>query len=224
MRSAYLSLAVALTGLVPVSLQAQTAPAEPAVTVPAAPTPDPVLQRTTTFKLGTGLTRGLELGGFYGVSLPVVLGIEHHLTPAWSVTGNVYGGLAVLHGRSYYRRPLLQELGFDAGIRRYYNQEKRRQKGRATGPFVGNYLSLMTTSTWGGYKNYDGDTNRFYDYSTLTLVWGMQRRLGRHGLLDAYVGAGVANDIRSRNRNGSYEYGRFLNFAPELGVRISLAR
>ncbi|WP_152981750.1 hypothetical protein [Hymenobacter sp. AT01-02] len=141
----------------------------------------------TLVKVGTGLTRGLG-SGYWGVSLPVVVGAEHHLTSAISVYGNGFAGIKL--GRSNpladgSRAPLIHEYGFDLGVRYYYNQEKRRQKERATGPFVGNYLAVQTTTVF-NQLHYNP-----YRYSTLTAIWGMQRRLGKYGWFDAYVGAGV---------------------------------
>ena len=178
----------------------------------------------TLIKLGTGLTRGLVISGYGGVSVPLVLSGEHHITPAVSLYVNAFSGINL--GRRYFyydgsRRSVLSDLGFDAGIRYYYNQEKRRQKGRATGPFVGNYLALQTTSVFNPgsfYRSY----NRSYDQSTLAITWGMQRRLGKYGWFDAYAGMGI-------HRRPSYNYyyssqpsrpDYFL--APEIGIKVSL--
>jgi hypothetical protein len=223
MRAAYLKLALALSGCAPASLLAQTSTPAAAI-APAAPQPE--TSRQTLFKLGTGLTRGFELGGYSGLSVPVVLGVEHHFTPAIAVYGNLFGGLNIGR-RSDYDRSLLRTIGADAGVRYYYNQEKRKAAGRATGPFVGNYFALQTTSSF--YSNhpqnsYNGRYRYQYDNTSLSLLWGAQRRLGKHGLLDAYVGAGLENPMMTSYRNGYPENKRQLGINAELGLKISLVR
>jgi hypothetical protein len=221
--SAYQKLMLAAAVLAPASLLAQSTatptPTEAAIPEVAAPT------KSTLFKLGTGLTRGFQLGGYTGFSIPVVLGVEHHFSPAVSIYGDVYAGLNVLQRRSYgYSRPLVRETGADLGVRYYYNQEKRKLKGRATGPFVGNYLALHSGSSFYPYyrqNSYIRPTYIAYDYSTLNLLWGMQRRIGGHGLLDAYAGAGVANRYSFRSGDFS-DYRRRLGLNIEAGIKISL--
>ena len=59
-----------------------------------------------------------------------------------------------------------------------------------------------------------------YDYSSLTLQWGVQRRLGSRGLLDAYIGGGLANPRTVRYTMGTSR--RELGLGFELGVKLSL--
>lgn len=167
----------------------------------------------TLVKLGVNVTRGAGLGGYSGLALPLVLSAEHHLTPATSVYGSVYGSYQV--GRRFYfdghPSPRLATWGVEAGIRHYYNQEKRRAKGRATGPFVGNYLALQTRTAF-----HARGLEPSYQYTNLALLWGMQRRLGKYGWLDAYVGGGIG-----RERTSNSTRSRF-GFTPEIGVKFSL--
>lgn len=177
----------------------------------------------TLIKAGTGFTRGLN-SGYWGLSVPVVVGVEHHLTPALSVYGNGFAGVKL--GRSNRlsdgsRSSLIGDYGFDVGVKYYYNQEKRRQKGRETGPFVGNYLSLQSSSLF--------TTANFrspYNYSTLTVQWGLQRRLGKYGWFDAYVGAGLGRDAGYTyyDYNGPIKRAPQLGIATELGIKFSLGK
>lgn len=178
----------------------------------------------TLVRLGTGVTRGLRLGSYGGSSAPLVLGLEHHLTPALSVYGNGFGGLSIGRRPRYadgWRRSLINEYGFDLGVKYYYNQEKRRQKGRATGPFVGNYVSLQSTSDFSSSSHENS-----HQYSTLTVQWGLQRRLGQYGWLEAYVGAGVRRDPGHSFQTyyGSFQRAPFYSIATELGVKLSLGK
>ncbi|QJX47014.1 DUF3575 domain-containing protein [Hymenobacter taeanensis] len=223
MRTFYLVLALSLGASAPASVLAQTTPALP-ITPTQTPPSKVEITKSTLFKLGTGLTRGFEWGGYSGLAVPVVLGVEHHLTPAISLYGNLFGGLNIGR-RSDYNQSLLRTIGADAGVRYYYNQEKRKEKGRATGPFVGNYFALQTTSSF--YSNHPqnslNEAYRYqYDNTSLSLLWGAQRRVGKHGLFDAYVGAGLENPQFISYRNGYPEYKRQLGIKAAIGVKISL--
>jgi hypothetical protein len=227
MRTAYLKLVLAVAAGIPTAAFAQSGPPSTAPEIANASASQIVEEppKSTLFKIGTGLTRGFEFGGFSGLSVPVVLGVEHHLTPTVSMYGNLFGGLNIIDRSAYHNRPLLREIGADAGIRYYYNQEKRKQKGRATGPFVGNYLALHSSSSLYSYhtqNSYSPRTYLGYDYSTLNVLWGMQRRIGGHGLIDAYVGGGVANPYRSRYEDGMFRTERRASLNLELGVKLSL--
>jgi hypothetical protein len=168
-------------------------------------------------KLGTGPTRGFLLGSG-GVIVPLVPGLEYQFSRSWSVYASGFSGIYLFGDeRNSFRpdRPIgLNSIGFDAGVRHYYNQQKRQRLGRATGPFVGNYLALQTVGCW-WYKRYYKAFD--YEYSSVTVLWGMQRRLGRHGLLDAYAGAGLwnANILADANHRSFWPI-------PELGIKLSL--
>ncbi len=171
----------------------------------------------TLLKLGVGLGTNLGITNYYGTSVPTFLGLEHQLAPSWTLTAN---GSASWHlgRRSFpgYRSPLITQVGLDAGIRHYYHQEKRRQKGYRTGPYEGPYVALQTRTVFSPrYPNHQFQ----YDYTSLSAVWGVQRRLGGRGLLDAYLGAGVANPSVFRYDNS---YQRQLGITLEVGVKLSL--
>ncbi|HEX8426567.1 hypothetical protein [Hymenobacter sp.] len=178
--------------------------------------PAPTEGSGTLIKLGTGFTRGLGYNSYYrGLFAPLVLGVEHHLTPKVSVFANGFSGFNIGRRMRFVdgsRSSFIGEYGFDAGVRFYYNQEKRRQQGRATGPFVGNYLGLHTTSA------FSGSANQPYQYSTLTAVWGMQRRIGKYGWFDAYAGLGIGYEPGYGYFNNQSRFG----LAPEIGIKFSL--
>ncbi|TGE05403.1 hypothetical protein [Hymenobacter fodinae] len=225
MCAVYLKVLLAATLAAPLATFAQsvtpTTPTQPIYSTPTTEAP----AKSTLFKVGTGLTHGFEFGGFSGLSIPVVLGVEHHLTPAVSMYGNLFGGLNIVDRTAYYNRPLLREIGADAGVRYYYNQEKRKQKGRATGPFVGNYLALHSSSSLFSYRTQNSYNVRNYfgyDYSTLNLLWGMQRRIGGHGLIDVYAGGGVSNPFRFSDQDRFSQYKRRPTPNLEIGVKLSL--
>lgn len=188
----------------------------------------PVTSRSVLFKLGTGLTRGAEFSGYAGVTVPFAIGAEYVVKPGWNVYINAVPGINAGGRQNSFDRysyVYLRTVTADLGVRRYYNQEKRRQKGRSTGPFNGNYVALQSSSVW--YNSLYYNRGLQYDYSTLTALWGIQRRLGGHGLVDAYAGGGIANEQQSyRELTGntySYKYKRFPpRLDLELGVKLSL--
>jgi len=210
-------IGLSLLAAVPAAAQA------PDSTTPVAPAA-PSGGSGTLLKLGTGFnvhsTYIGSIGSFNDTMVPLVLGAEHHFTPTISLYGNAFTGVKLGRRYRFYdgsRESILGDMGFDVGVRYYYNQEKRRQKGRTTGPFAGNYLALQSTSVF--------NPNYFYSYrySTLTAVWGMQRRIGKYGLFDAYIGAGIGREPRYNyynpgSRSGAAHYG----LAPELGIKFSL--
>ena len=196
---------------------AQAPTAEPAVPAAAKPGPVAAFKPTTLLKLGTGLTRQVVYGPGTGFIVPVVLGAERQLAPEWSVYGNLTG-VSRFSKRPYYQEAaslaMLTGLGLDLGVRRYYNLAKRQAKGRASGPLVGNYLALETTTDLFRYKA------RFYHESTsLVALWGLQRRLGGHGLVDAYAGLGIESLYWDSNF-----FGESIVPMVQVGLKISLVR
>jgi len=193
--------------------------AEKEIAGPAAATsaPSTMWLPNTLFKLGTGLSRQSGYGSYSGLLLPITLGIEHQFTPKISVYFNLS---PMLRANGLGHRPndlpflQLSRINADLGARYYYNQAKREQRGRAHGPFVGNYLALQVGSDIYSYRYETYDTRRYYgyDYSHIALLWGMQRRIGQWGLFDGNVGI-AATDRR-------YTTSKLLL---ELNARISLA-
>lgn len=208
---------------------AQQAPATLATSAAEAPsTTDAPVRVGPLPKLGTGLVDGAGYGGFNGLSLPLILGIEQQLVPGWTATLNGTGlwNIGERRGLSSSGREGLQleQLSVDAGIRHYYNQEKRRTKGRRTGPYEGPYVALKLNNYFRRDLPYNFNRRSFeYDYSSLTALWGVQRQLGGRGLLDAYIGAGAANSRTYRyNPASTPTQSRVLDLGLELGVKISL--
>ncbi|GAB3244144.1 hypothetical protein GCM10027346_41560 [Hymenobacter seoulensis] len=202
----------------PLACQAQT-DVEVAAPVAAETLPAPAFHAATLFKLGTGITRGLTLGGYRGTALPLVVGVERQVTPAWSVYGNVSSGwrigVRMAAPERVTRLVYLTELGVDLGVRRYYHQDKRWAAGRDNRPLVGNYLALQaTTSLTPAYG-----TKLSHQVTALSALWGMQRRLGGYGLLDAYVGPGLET-----RRLGMRHQGLTVRPHLQVGIKLSLVR
>ncbi|MGI4742072.1 MAG: hypothetical protein ACRYG7_43470 [Janthinobacterium lividum] len=77
--------------------------------------------------------------------------------------------------------------------RYYYNREKRLQQGRNVGNFSANYVSAALGTGLGQQAHetpfflYRNDARQFVT-ADVALLYGLQRRLGRYGFVDANVG------------------------------------
>ncbi|WP_197062962.1 hypothetical protein [Hymenobacter sp. APR13] len=206
-----------------------TCKAQEQAVVPSGVASEVTASHSTLLKFGTGLTRGFDWGGSGGLSLPLVLGAEHVVASNWSLYGNAFTGIQVLRPEhlSYSKTPVFRGIGLDAGVRYYYHQAKRAARGRAAGQFVGNYVALHvpTTSIWVLQPNTDA-VRIGYKQTAIMGIWGLQRRLGGHGLLDAFAGVGV-NNHRVRGYNEAtitLQTRRKLGFETEIGLRLSLVK
>jgi len=175
------------------------------------------------FKASTGLTRGFTIGAPAGFSAPVVLGAEYQLLPHWTVYANGFSGVLLKRNQEdehqLTRYVNLYNAGAELGIRRYYNQAKRQRRGQAAGPFTGNYFALQSTSSWWNPRN--AGQHLRYDFTTIAVLWGLQRRLGSHGLVEAYAGLGLSNDIQAKYHETGYELQRHLaTVKPEAGIKL----
>jgi len=224
----YLSVATLFAVLAaPLPSQAQTALPE-ASTAPTIATPT---SHRALFKLGLGLDRGFEYGGYSGLIVPVTVGVERHLTSAFSLYGNLTAALRLSRTRRYsYLQPVpfVSRSIIAVGGRYYYNQAGRLKHGRATGPFIGNYLALQaSTDVTPSFRYNSLDRYIYYDFSALSVLWGMQRRLGSLFVYDLNAGIGLANSrliLKYDNHSGFYRPHRRLELLPELNLRLSLVR
>ena len=145
------------------------------------------------------------------------LAYEHQLgSPAWSVLGEV--SPAISHFRADAGRDWERILSVRTQLagRYYYNLERRRRLGRRTSGFSANYLSLALGAGLGRRAH----ETPFFLYldsggplvsTDLALLYGLQRRLGRYGFIDANLG------FASRLGTGSSDW-----FEPALSLRVGL--
>ncbi|OUJ71655.1 hypothetical protein [Hymenobacter crusticola] len=208
---------------------AQTAP-----TATATPVVPPA-SRKTMLRLGLRVNRGFETRDLDGLFAPVTLGLERRLGNKFSVYGNVLFNLRPLAFQRYYpRRTFIHRVGAELGGRYYYNQAKRLARGRAAGPFVGNYLALQASTEYSPMRvqNAFDNTHIVYQFSGLTALWGMQRRLGSLLVYDLSAGLGAFNSRRDihyhYNSSGvytGYSYSnRRLAVGPAVNLQLSFAR
>ncbi|MBW3130695.1 hypothetical protein [Hymenobacter profundi] len=127
--------------------------------------------------------------------------------PAWSVMGEMSPSLLRFSGNHFSMRTQL------AG-RYYYNLERRIRQGRNAGNFSANYFSVALGAGIGHYSDlpfYLAATDRHWVRVQAALLYGMQRRLGRHGFFDVNVGfAKMLDRQRFQQITGSVRVGFLL--------------
>jgi hypothetical protein len=192
--------------------QAQTAPVPAAI--PVAPVAGPGGQPTTVLKLGVALSNRTLIGLGHVVPLPLLVGVERRLNPNWAITGDftmlsIAGNRAGLSGDGYGLRVF--RLGAEAGVRRYYRAEAHP----ITGAYGGNYVALNAR-----FEALPYGTLLFPGPVGLNAQWGVQRRLGGHGLADGFVSLGA--ETYAGSWYSSQPIRRFVSPTIELGLRLSL--
>lgn len=85
-------------------------------------------------------------------------------------------------------------LGLDFGVRYYYALPRRIGKGKSANNLSANYFSIQNDNTWGGVRDLlylrPITFSDIYTTSThsVSLLYGLQRRLGKHGYIDVNFG------------------------------------
>lgn len=104
-------------------------------------------------------------------------------------------------------------LGLDAGVRYYYALPTRIKRGKSANNFSANYFSLQYNNTWSIGDYSEGVTPVRYDFTTfysrdISLLYGLQRRLGKYGYVDINIGYGRRiGEIQSTNlRRGFFDF------------------
>jgi len=153
------------------------------------------VEEKTLIKVGASLPLP-AWGGAIGLmgGIGTEFGLERKLTPSFSVqalmTGQIYrnGDIATHYSASV-----------PVSLRYYYAMARRIRNGRGANNFSGNYLGLQVNNTLFGNQHYDQlyfsggvyGTRRANAYSgfelasSVALQWGLQRRIGRRGYLEA---------------------------------------
>jgi hypothetical protein len=141
------------------------------------------LPSTTTFGLDSYYAR-------YGFHLAYERKLRD---PAWSVLGEVSPELVRYRAEGSADSRQYVGMRAQAAGRYYYNRERRLRHGRNIGNFSANYVSLALGAGLGKASHetpsffYQNLERRFLT-TEVALLYGLQRRLGRHGFVDANVG------------------------------------
>lgn len=86
------------------------------------------------------------------------------------------------------------QVGIDVAARYYYSLPRRIRRGKSANNFSANYFSIQIDNTWRDESTYifqrqppitDAGVRRTSQFS---LLYGIQRRLGKHGYVDYNIG------------------------------------
>ena len=137
-------------------------------------------------------------------------------SPAWSVLGEL--SPAVTNSRSVAGEEIRTRFALRTQVagRYYYNLARRLRLGRSTGSFSANYL----TATLGAGVGRQARESALYQiapngrllHPDAALAYGLQRRLGRHGFIDANVGISTLFGPRDT----------YFSVEPHLSLRVGL--
>ncbi|SFQ76449.1 hypothetical protein [Hymenobacter arizonensis] len=144
------------------------------------------LPSSSAFGPGTYYTR-------YGLHLAYERKLDN---PDWSVLGEV--SPAITRYRPDASAESRQGLGIRTQVagRYYHNRERRLLQGRNVGSFFADYVSVALGTGLGNgaretqYFLYRNSGQRFIT-ADVALLYGLQRRLGRYGFIDANNGVAV---------------------------------
>ncbi len=137
------------------------------------------VEEKAMFKVGLS---HLGYGGYYGLMMEHVIAFEKKINVPFSVLVQYRNEI------SGWRNT---KVGLDAGIRYYYSLPGRIKKGKSANNFSANYFSLQSNNSWGQGYEFDGKSyvpQGTSFNSTVSLLYGIQRRLGKRGYLDFNLG------------------------------------
>ncbi len=210
----------------PTSLFAQLVP--PATDLISHETPP---ARKVLVKLGLNVGRALSYGGYEGLraQVPVTAGIEYAVSPGFTLYSQLGVDVSVPTYRSYYKfNAITPATTLSVGGRYYYNQAARARSNKAHGNFVGNYLAFQANLDRFRDPMFvtffpEGRSPMRTTYSPgVTMLWGMQRRLGASFLFDLSAGLGVSTNLEGTAMPG-YSTST-LNFSPQVNLGFYLGR
>jgi len=144
------------------------------------------LLKIGVYGFGISGSRGSGAGIDQGY-LTYGLGVERKIKPAFSVLADFQHTLA-------YNKPVHPgSYAFSVGARYYYNINARIRKGKSANNFSANYLGIHQ-------KNVLFEANEHYHYgSSVTVLYGLQRRIGKYGFVDFGVGPALHHSSRATN-------------------------
>ncbi|WP_460582556.1 hypothetical protein [Hymenobacter arcticus] len=191
--------------------------------VPAAGLPPVPRQARGQWKLGLNnfiangypVSQTKDVPGYY-TRYGLHLAYERRLGRAWS--GQLELSPALLHYRAEGAAgaPVASaQLRAQLAGRYYYNLERRLLRGHRTIGFSANYFALalgLGLSNGPSETPFHLLTDGTGPATDAALLYGVQRRLGRFGFVDATVGV-----------SGLLHAGQWQNFGPVIGLRVGLA-
>ena len=164
------------------------------------------LEEKSMFKVGISRLN-IGWGGRSGVSFALehIIAFEKKIGVPFSIMGQYRTRNSVNYNSS-------KEMGLDVGVRYYYALPARIKKGKSANNFSANYFSLQSDNTLSWGERVTTLNPIQFEYSntsvySLSLLYGLQRRLGKYGYIDVNVGYqrrldNMSQYVRPINRGG----------------------
>ncbi|MGB3849557.1 MAG: hypothetical protein WA958_06280 [Tunicatimonas sp.] len=153
------------------------------------------------FMLKNGIS-GLGFGGIHGFFLEHTTSVEMKIGVPFSVMAQLRSSIT-RWGREDY-------IGVDVAVRYYYSLPRRIRQGKSANNLSANYFSIQMDHTWPDGSGFivqalqpaavETEVNQIRQFS---LLYGIQRRLGRPFYVDFNVGATYQPEgrvVNHRNR------------------------
>ncbi|MEO0332112.1 MAG: hypothetical protein AAF223_10565, partial [Bacteroidota bacterium] len=117
-------------------------------------------------------------------------------------------------------------LGLDFAVRYYYALPRRIKRGKSANNLSANYFSIQSRNSWIGVEaNYPiiGTNPTVYTSEAIfsrnnsfSILYGLQRRLGKYGYIDANLGYFYNPSFRNDPFRENWEFNIEANFS--IGV------
>lgn len=139
------------------------------------------VEEKTLLKIGVN---GYNFGGSGSqldyASLTYGVGLEQKIKPSFSVLGEFRHTLS--SGNPWVENP---KFALNLGARYYYNIESRIRKGKSANNFSANYLAIFQQNMLAKLNDVQlRENGKYYYYTQVNFLYGMQRRIGKYGYVD----------------------------------------
>lgn len=162
------------------------------------------VEEKSMFKVGIS---ELGYGGYYGLFLEHAFAYERKINVPFSVLAQYRNGMSGWQSN---------HLGLDLAVRYYYSLPRRIRQGKSANNLSANYFSVQNSNQWFGNSSYVN--GRRVDSKThfnngFSVLYGLQRRLGKYGYIDVNAGCGYF----SLRKSPDYRTPLFLDLNFSIG-------
>jgi hypothetical protein len=125
------------------------------------------------------------------------IGYEHRIGKCFSsdtyIKSRIYGqgGMFILDPIYRSPREFSPNVNIEENLKFYHNYKRRLEKGKNISGFSGNYLAVFSFINFNNSRSNYYQDNLFADqepYFAVGLKYGIQRRIGNFGFIDAFFG------------------------------------
>ena len=154
------------------------------------------VEETSMFKVGLS---NIGFAGYYGISMGLRIAYERKISVPFSV---------FVQYRHQMHGWTSNGLGLDVALRYYYSLPSRIKRGKSANNFSANYFSLQSNNGWEAGYAFSGSglyvqREGTYYRPSVSLLYGIQRRLGKRGFVDVNLGGTYHVTPLSRELRGN---------------------